>query len=66
MAKLLEAFEMLLSGGQYAELSGECVEIAPKLGIRLVPKTEFVNEESRISADITYERSHHLHEVVEN
>ena len=65
MEKLLEAFEMLLSKGQYRELSGECLEVAPKLGIRVVPFLEFVNEESRVSAQITYERSHYLHEVVE-
>ena len=64
MEKLLEAFQMLLNHGQYKNLSGECLEVAPKLGVRIVPKTEFVNEESRISAEITYERSHHLHEVV--
>jgi hypothetical protein len=65
MEKLLEAFEMLLSQGEHKGLSGECLEVAPKLGIRIVPKTEFVNEESKISADITYQRSHYLHEVTE-
>ena len=54
MEKLLEAFELLLSKeGEYASMSGECLEVAPKLGIRVVPKMEFVNEESRISADMT-------------
>lgn len=56
---------MLLNGGKYADLSGECLEVAPKIGVRIHPKDEFVNEESRISADITYGRSHYLHEVVE-
>jgi NAD(P)-dependent dehydrogenase (short-subunit alcohol dehydrogenase family) len=65
MEKLLEAFETLLSQGENNKLSGECLEVAPKLGIRIVPKADFVNEESKISADITYERSHYLHEVVE-
>lgn len=66
MEKLLEAFEGLLSNGKYSDLSGECLEVAPKLGVRIAPKTEFVNEESRISAEMTYERSHYLHEVVED
>ncbi|KAK3712769.1 hypothetical protein LTR37_008859 [Vermiconidia calcicola] len=65
MEKLLEAFEMLLSKGEYRGLSGECLEVAPKLGIRVVPFLEFVNEESRVSAEITYERSRYLHEVVD-
>ena len=66
MEKLLEAFEMLISKeGKYAGISGECLEVAPKLGVRILPKTEFVNEQSRISAEMTYERSHYLHEVVE-
>ncbi len=65
MEKLLEAFEMLLSDGEHKELSGECFEVAPKLGIRIVPKMEYVNEESRVTGDIAYERSHHLHEVME-
>lgn len=65
MEKLLEAFEMLMSNGEHNRISGECLEVAPKLGVRIVPKTEFVNEESKISADITYERSHYLHEVVD-
>jgi len=65
MEKLVECFESLLSNGEHKDLSGECFEVAPNLGARIVPKTEFVNEESKISADITYERSHYLHEVVE-
>ncbi|KAK5165427.1 uncharacterized protein LTR77_008956 [Saxophila tyrrhenica] len=65
MEKLLECFEMLLSGGEHKDLSGECLEVAPQLGIRIAPKVEFVNEESKKSAEITYERSHYLHEVVE-
>lgn len=54
MEKLLEAFEMLISSeGKYADISGECLEVAPQLGVRIMPKAEFVNEESRLSADIT-------------
>lgn len=63
MEKLLEAFEGLLPGGEYAEMSGECLEVAPQLGVRRREFIGFVNEESRISAEMTYERSHHLHEV---
>ena len=66
MDNLLKAFEMLLSKDtEYSSMSGECLEVAPKIGVRVAPKMEFVNEESRISAEITYERSHYLHEVVE-
>ena len=65
MDDLLKAFRKLLGNGEYTHLSGECIEVAPKLGVRIVPKTEFVNEESEISAQLTYERSHHLHEVVD-
>jgi hypothetical protein len=54
MEKLLEAFELLIAKeGEFSNISGECLEVAPKIGIRLRPKTEFINEESRISADIT-------------
>lgn len=66
MEKLLEAFEKLLSGGEYGGLSGECIEVAPKLGVRRREFVGFVNEESRVSAEMTYERSHFLHEVVED
>ena len=62
MEHLLEAFELLLGDN---DISGECFEIAPKIGCRIMPKTPFVNEESRISAEMTYERSHHLHEPIE-
>ena len=62
MEKLLEAFEILLDNSKY---SGECYEVAPKIGVVIRPPVEFINEESRISADMTYERSHHLHEVIE-
>lgn len=65
MNKLLEAFEKLLPGGEFADLGGECLEVAPQIGVRKREFVEFVNEESRISAEMTYERSHHLHEVVE-
>ena len=66
MERLLEAFEMLIAKeGEYARISGECLEVAPKLGGRIAPKMEVVNEESRVSAEMTYERSHYLHEVVE-
>ena len=54
MEKLLEAFEMLIAKeGEFSNISGECLEVAPKIGIRLRQKTDFINEESRISADIT-------------
>ena len=54
MEHLLEAFEKLIAKeGEFSAMSGECLEIAPKLGVRLAPKTEFVNEESRMSAKIT-------------
>lgn len=61
MERLLEAFELLLGNNEYA---GECFEVAPKIGVKIRPATEFINEESKISADMTYDRSHHLHEVV--
>ena len=64
MEHLLQAFEMLLNQGKYKDLSGECLEVAPKIGVRKVNFVPFVNDESRISAEITYERSHYLHEVV--
>ena len=66
MEKLLEAFERLLPGGDFTDLTGECIEVAPQLGVRRREFVDFVNEESRISAEMTYERSHHLHEVVES
>lgn len=66
MGKLLEAFEKLLPGGEFERLSGECIEVAPQLGVRVREFVGFVNEESRVSAEMTYERSHHLHEVVED
>ena len=54
MEKLLEAYEMLMAKeGEYAMVSGECLEVAPKIGVRLAPKVPFVNEESRISSEIT-------------
>jgi hypothetical protein len=61
MERLLEAFESLLGAN---EMSGECLEVAPKLGVRVVQFLPFVNEESRHSARLTYERSHYLHEPV--
>ena len=66
MEKLLEAFEMLLPDGEFGNVSGECLEVAPQLGVRKVEWMPFVNEESRISAEMTYGRSHYLHEVVES
>jgi hypothetical protein len=63
MEKLLQAFEQLLGASDY---SGECFEIAPKIGCRIVPPTPFVNDESRISAEMTYERSHYLHEPIDD
>ena len=64
MATLLEAFEKLLPGGEFAALGGECIEVAPRLGVRRRAEfAEFVDEESRVSAEMTYERSHFLHEV---
>ena len=54
MEHLLEAFEKLIAkNGEFSGVSGECLEVAPKLGVRVRPKTEFVNKESKISADIT-------------
>lgn len=54
MEKLLEAYEMLIAkDGKYSKISGECLEVAPKIGVRLAPKVEFVNEESRMSSEIT-------------
>lgn len=45
--------------------SGECFEIAPQQDRwRVVPFVEFVNEASRVSAEMTVERSHHLHEPI--
>ncbi|OAL23875.1 hypothetical protein AYO22_06051 [Fonsecaea multimorphosa] len=61
MEKLLEAFESLLGENP---MSGECLEVAPKLGVRVVQFVPFINEESRLSAETTYERSHYLHEPV--
>ena len=54
MENLLKAFEMLLAKeGEFSHVSGECLEISPKIGVWLRPGTEFVNEESRLSAEIT-------------
>lgn len=54
MEKLLEAYELLIAKeGEYSKVSGECLEVAPKIGVRLAPKVPFVNEESRISSEIT-------------
>ena len=52
---------MLLGASDY---SGECLEVAPQIGVRIRPPVEFINKESRISAEMTYERSHYLHEPV--
>ena len=59
METLMEAFELLLPGGQYGEVSGECLEVAPsssesKSQIRLVPVIEYLNEESKRSADLSF------------
>ncbi|EXJ71072.1 uncharacterized protein A1O5_06065 [Cladophialophora psammophila CBS 110553] len=59
--KLLEAFESLMGENP---MSGECLEVAPQLGVRVVQFIPFINEESKISADMTYERSHYLHEPI--
>ena len=67
MGDLLDAFEMLLAQGKHKDLSGECLEVAPKVGVRVVKEwVPFVNEESRLSAEMTYHRSHYLHEVVDD
>lgn len=63
MEKLIEAFELLLGNSEYA---GECFEVAPQIGVKIRPATEFINNESKISADMTYDRSHHLHEVMKD
>ncbi|KIW83059.1 hypothetical protein Z517_02302 [Fonsecaea pedrosoi CBS 271.37] len=62
MERLLEAFESLLGENP---MSGECLEVAPQIGVRVVQFVPFINEESKLSADMTYERSHHLHEPSE-
>ncbi|OQU96054.1 hypothetical protein CLAIMM_02190 isoform 1 [Cladophialophora immunda] len=61
MERLLEAFESLLGDNP---MSGECLEVAPKLGVRVVQFVPFINEESKLSADMTYDRSHYLHELI--
>lgn len=67
MEKLLEAFAMLLQGsGESHNWSGECLEVAPQIGVMKREFLPFVNEESRLSAEMTMERSRHLHEVVED
>ena len=66
MERLLEAFEKLLPGGEFGNVGGECLEVAPQLGVRKVEWMPFINDESRISAEMTYQRSHYLHEVVES
>ena len=66
MKDVLEAFEKLLPGGEYGDGSAECLEVAPKIGIRRVEEwMPFVNEESRINAEESYRRNHVLHEVFE-
>lgn len=65
MEWLLQAFEMLL-WGEGKDWSGECLEVAPKLGVRKVEFVPFVNEESKRSAEITDARSMGLHSVVES
>jgi NAD(P)-dependent dehydrogenase (short-subunit alcohol dehydrogenase family) len=61
METLLEAFELLLGAN---DISGECLEVAPKIGVRIVPFLPFVNMESRLNAEISYDRSHYLHEPI--
>ena len=57
MDKLMEAFEMLMAGGKFGDVSGECLEVAPNrkggAEIRLVPVLEYINEESRLSAELS-------------
>ena len=64
MDNLLRAFEMLLPGGEFANESGECLEVAPQLGAIKKEFLPFINDESLLSAEMTMERSRYLHEVV--
>ena len=50
---------MLLPGGKFGDVSGECLEVAPKSSsqqyeVRLVPVAEYLNEETKRSADLSF------------
>lgn len=63
MKDVLKAFEMTLG---HSKLAAQCIEVAPQIGPNIRAPAAWINEESRISAEMTYERSHHLHEPVQD
>ncbi|KAF2095751.1 glucose 1-dehydrogenase [Rhizodiscina lignyota] len=63
MKHVLEAFEMTLGD---SKLAGQIIEVAPQIGPNIRPPAAWINEESRLSAEMTYARSHHLHEPVKD